>query len=77
MQLGRTEVEADRLRYSGKDAETDAASNAHIAALDDYKAAFSAANLPAGGAELLGYAALFFLIVSVGAAWKRDRIRPE
>ena len=77
MQLGKTEAEVDRLRSSGNDAETDAAEDVHMEALDDYKGAFSAANLPAGGAELLGYAALFFLIVSVGAAWKRDRISPK
>jgi hypothetical protein len=77
MQLGRTEAEVDRLRLSGNDAETDAAEDDQMEALDDYKAAFSGANLPAGGAELLGYAALFFLMVSVGASWKLDRIRPE
>jgi hypothetical protein len=77
MQLGRTEAEVDRLRFSGKDADTGVAKLAHVKALDEYKAAFGAASLPAGGAELLGYGALFLLIVSVGAAWKRDRIRPE
>lgn len=77
MKLGKTEAEVDRLRFSGKDAEIDAGVLAHVKALDEYKAAFGGASIPSGGAELLGYGALFFLVVSVGAAWKRDRIRPE
>lgn len=77
MKLGKTEAEVDRLRFSGNDDETGVAKLAYVKALDEYKAAFGSASLPAGGAELLGYGALFFLVVSVGAAWKRDRIRPE
>lgn len=77
MKLGKTEAEVDRLRFSGNDDETGVAKLAYVKALDEYKAAFGSASLPAGGAELLGYAALFFLVVSVGVAWKRDRIRPE
>jgi hypothetical protein len=77
MQVGRTEVEMDRLQDSDRKAEGDAARLSHMVALDDYKEALIAASLPAGAAKLLGYAALVFLTVSVAASWTRDRIRPE
>ena len=77
MQVGSAEVEMDRLQESDRKAEGDAARLARSVALDGYKDALVAASLPAGAAELLGYGALFFLVVSVGAAWKRDQIRPE
>ncbi len=77
MQVGRTEAEMDRLEQSDRKAESDAARLARSVALDGYKDALVAASLPAGAAQLFGYGALFFLVVSLGAAWKRDRIRLE